>query len=498
MFRLVAKKIDVETGGSPVISLNEYFAKKNDLHGMDRVMIKTASNKKLVASVDTSEKMIAQNEIGVFEEVWKKIGITEGEMLEITPVGKPMSTKFIRKKLDKEELFEDEIKQIVQDIVDDKLTDVEMTAFVAASYMHGLSLEESAFLTKAIVETGGRLKLKQKPILDKHCIGGIPGNRTTMLIVPIITSLGLAMPKTSSRAITSPAGTADTMEALANVSFSIEELTDIVNKVGGCIVWGGAINLAAADDKLIKVRHPLALDPEGMMLASIMAKKIAVGATHIIFDLPIGEEAKLRYLGEARHLEREFKKLAEHFKINAEVIITDGNEPIGFGVGPNLEARDVLYTLKNDRKGPEDLREKSILLTGKLLEMCGKAKEGEGKAIAERQLKSGAAYKQMMRIIEAQGGNPNIKPEDIAVGEYKLDYAAEKSGTIDNLSNNAVAKIARAAGAPVDREAGLLLNKGYGDKVRQGENIFTVYSRSERNIDQVIKLMNELSPVVIK
>jgi AMP phosphorylase len=319
-----------------------------------------------------------------------------------------------------------------------------------------------------------------------------------MIIVPIITSLGFIMPKTSSMAITSPAGTADTMETLCNVSFSIEELTEIVKKVGGCIVWGGAINLAAADDKLIKIRHPLSLDPEGMMLASIMAKKIAVGATHVIFDIPIGEGGKIQYLGEARHLEREFKKLAERFKIKAEIIITDGNEPIGYGVGPNFEARDVLRVLMNDKKAPKDLREKALLLAGKLLEMCGKVQEGQGKELAEKQLRNGEAYKQMQRIIEAQGGNPKVKPEDLCEGDYKVDYAAEKSGVIDNISNSVIAKIARAAGAPVTPEAGIIIHKHYGEKVVQGEKIFTVYSRSERNISRVMQLMNEQIPVIIK
>lgn len=497
MFKLKAKIIDVETGGMPFISVNEAFAKRNDLHKMDRVTVKTMKGS-VSAALETSETMIQEGEVGIFEDIWRKFGVKTGDMIEIEPIGKPDSIKFIRKKMDREELFDSEIQQIVKDIISDKLTDVELTAFVSASYMEGLNLEETTALTKAIIESGSRLRLNRKIIADKHSIGGVPGNRITMLIVPIVTSLGIAMPKTSSRAITSPSGTADTMEVLADVSFSIEELREIVNKVNGCIVWGGAINLAAADDKLIRVRHPLSLDPEGMMLASIMAKKIAVGATHIIFDLPIGDEAKLQSLGEARHLEREFKKIAERFKLNVETIVTDGNEPIGRGIGPNLEARDVLWVLKNDKHQPLDLRKKATLLAGKLLEMVGKARQGEGEKMAETQIKNGAAYKQMMAIIEAQGGDPKVKPEDLKVGEYTCAYEAEKSGNIDYISNNAIAKIARAAGSPVDTEAGVLMHKMYGNPVRQGEKVFTVYSKSERNIERAIKLMQELNPIKIK
>lgn len=497
MFKLKAKLIDVETGGTPVVTISEEFAKTADLHKMERVLVQFGA-KQIVAVVDTSEKMINPGEIGVFEDVWKKIGVKEGETLEITPVGKPESTKFIRKKMDKEELFDEEIRQIVQDIVDEKLTDVELVAFVSASYMAGLNLEETAALTKSIVDTGGKLNLRKKPILDKHSIGGVPGNRITMVIVPIIASLGLTIPKTSSRAITSPSGTADTMEVLADVSFSIEELTEIVRKVNGCIVWGGAINLAAADDKLIRVRHPLSLDPEGMMLASIMAKKLAVGATHIVFDLPIGEEAKLQSLGEARHLEREFLKLGEHFKLNINTVITDGNVPIGRGIGPVLEARDVLWLLKNDKRGPLDLKDKSTMLAGKLLELCGKAKEGTGQAMAEKQITNGAALKKMLQIIEAQGGDSSVNPDNLHPAQYTLDYEAERSGKINRLSNSALSKIARAAGAPVDQGAGILMYKSYGDSVKESEKIFTVYSESERNIDRIVKMIQELNPIAVK
>ena len=496
MFKLRVKIIDIETGGMPVISLNETFANENDFHGMDRVVV-TFKNRSLVAAVDTSEKILSKDEIGIFEDVWKKLRIHEGDEVEITPIGKPDSIKFIRKKMDGEELLGSEIYSIVKDIVDEKLTDVEMAAFVSAAYMKELSMEETTSLTKAVVGTGGRLKLRKRIIADKHSIGGVPGNRVTMLLVPIIASLGITIPKTSSRAITSPSGTADTMEVLANVSFSIDELTKIVKKTNGCIAWGGAINLAAADDKLIRIRHPLSLDPEGLMLASVMAKKIAVGANHIVFDLPIGQNAKLQSLGEARHLEREFKRLAQKFKVNVETIVTDGNEPIGNGIGPNLEARDVLWVLKNHKKAPLDLKRKSTLLAGKLLELVGFAKEGTGEKIAEAQINNGKAYRKMKEIIKAQGGNPNVKPEDLQIGEYTCDYEAERKGKIDSINTHTISKIARAAGSPIDKEAGIYFYKHYGENVKRGEKIFTVYSKSERRIERAIGMMRELDIISI-
>ncbi len=492
--RLKAKIIDLETGGLPVVSLNEEFAKANDLHVMDRVLVKKG-RKQIIAAIDTSERIIKPGEIGLLEDVWKAIGAKEGDEIEITPIPKPESNTFIRKKMDREELTKEEIFAIVRDIVDNKLTDVELTAFVAACYMAGLSLEETFYLTQAIVETGGRLKVKAKKVLDKHSIGGVPGNRVTMVLVPIIASAGFYIPKTSSRAITSPAGTADTMEVLANVSFNIEELQELLRKNKGFIAWGGAINLAAADDKLIRVRNPLSLDPEGMMLASILAKKIAVSSTHVILDLPLGEEAKVRYLGEARHLERMFIRVGSKFGLKIKGIVTDGSQPIGNGIGPCLEARDVLYVLRRERKAPIDLMKKSLLLSARLLELAGVK---EGYRVAKRLLMSGKAYSKMKEIIEAQGGNPKVKPDDIPVGEYSVDYTAESAGVISYISNHAIAKIARAAGAPHTKEAGIFFFKKAGSKVRYGEKVFRIYAKSEAKLDSALRVIEEHRPITIE
>ena len=493
MVKLKVKKIDVETGGIPVVSLNKKQAEELDINPMDRVEV-DYKGKKVIAAVDVSEFVIKKDEIGIFEDILKQIKIKDNELVNIKLANKPDSVKYIRMKMDREELTKEQIYSIIKDVVKDRLTDVELTAFVSACYISGMSLEETEYLTRAIVDTGGRLKLKKRPILDKHSIGGVPGNRVTMVLVPTIASMGYTIPKTSSRSITSPSGTADTMEVLANVSFSIEELKEIVDKVGGFIVWGGAINLAAADDKLIRVRHPLSLDPEGMMLASIIGKKAAVGATHVVFDLPIGDEAKLHSLGEGRHLEYMFKRLALRFGMKIDPVITDGSQPIGNGIGPSLEARDILYLLQNKRKGPTDLLKKSALLVKHLLELVGR-KYTEEEII--KYIKKGKPYRKMKQIIEAQGGNPRIKPEDIGIGKYTLDYKAEKTGRIDYISNHVITKIARIAGAPKDKEAGVYIYKKVGERIRYGQKVFTIYSNSEERLDNVIKVLNQTKPVRI-
>ena len=493
MVKLKVRRIDVETGGIPVISLNKKQAEELDIHPMDRVIIEY-KKKKIIAAVDISEFTIKRGEIGLFEDIWKEMNINEFEEVKIEPANKPESVKYIRMKMDREELTRDQIFSIINDVVHDKLTDVELTAFVSACYIAGMSLEETEYLTRAIVETGGTLKLKKKPILDKHSIGGVPGNRVTMVLVPTIASLGYTIPKTSSRSITSPSGTADTMEVLANVSFKIDELYEILKKTNGFIVWGGAINLAAADDKLIRVRHPLSLDPEGMMLASIMAKKAAVGATHVVFDLPIGDEAKLHSLGEARHLEHMFARLALRFGMKIDTIVADGSQPVGRGIGPTLEARDILYILRNERRAPKDLLMKGAMFVRHLLRLVGKNVTQED---VVRYIRKGKPYKKMKQIIEAQGGDPKVKPDDLEIGSYSLDYKAEKSGRVDYISNHAITRIARIAGAPRDKGAGIYLYKKVGEKVRYGQKIFTIHSNSEQKLDYAIKELNEMKIVNI-
>src|SRR3989344_2670640 len=239
-----------------------------------------------------------------------------------------------------------------------------------------MSMQETAWMTESIVETGQKLNLRKKIIADKHSIGGIAGNRTTPIVVSICSAAGLTIPKTSSRAITSAAGTADVIETIAKVDFSISELKGIITRVNACMIWGGSLGLAPADDKIIQVERLLKLDPEPQLLASIMAKKIAVGATHVLIDIPCGKTAKVTRQ-EAVKLKKNFLDLSRYFKIKLECVLTDGSQPIGNGIGPVLEMRDVLAVLKQSPSRPIDLEKKSLFLSAGLLELAGRAGRGQ-------------------------------------------------------------------------------------------------------------------------
>jgi len=479
MMKLNATKIPIRVGNKFIAVLNEKRAQFLDLHEGDRVTLKTKGKKPLTAIVDiTKNSELSENSIGLYEDTWEKLGVKYGDDIIVSIAEKPISTIYIKDKLNGKKLDAKEINSIIKDVVEEDLSDIEIAYFVAGCYIHGLDDEETSNLTKSIVKNGQQLKFNGI-VADKHCIGGVPGNRTTMVVVPIITAAGIKMPKTSSRAITSPAGTADTMEALTNVVIDAPKLKRIVNKIGGFITWGGGVDLAAADDKMIRARHPLSLDPQGMLLASIMAKKFSVSANRVLIDIPIGPQVKVKNKKDAKILKKRFLKLGKILGMKVKVIFSNGDEPVGHGIGPNLEAIDVMKVLQNDPTAPKELREKSLKMAGMLLEMCGKAGILGGKRAAEKILKSGKAYEQMLRIIEAQGKKRNtLRP-----GEFSKIVRAGKDGKVVGINNSLVSHVARTAGAPRDMAAGMYLHKKLKDTVKKGEPIYTIYADSEQRLD---------------
>ncbi|MFA6307664.1 MAG: AMP phosphorylase [Patescibacteria group bacterium] len=480
-YYLKIKKLDIKTGQSNIVLLNVDEAMRYGIKAGDKVKITWLKNS-IIAEANTSEKRVKFGQIGFYKDIWENLKIEENVIAEIEFLERAKSIQAIKKRLLGKKLKYEEFYQIFSDITNGVLTRTEITYFVASSFIRDYSNEELYFMTKAMAETGEILKFPSKMVVDKHSVGGLAGNRTTMVVIPILASLGLTIPKTSSRAITSPAGTADTMEVLAPVSFNAAEIKQIVKKVGGCLVWGGGLNLAPADDKILKVSYPLSMEPYDKMLVSIMAKKVATGVTHLVIDMPVGKTTKIPNMKIAKKLENKFIYIAKKFGIKIKVIMIQTEDPVGMGVGPALEARDVLRVLQQKDNYPADLANKAIHLAGELLELCGKAKKGHGVTMAWRALESGAAWRKMQEIIKAQGGKCDIDPNDIVLAAHKKYYNAVKSGKITFTDNKSINTIARILGAPKDQLAGIYLNKEYGDSVKKGERLFTLYARSKERI----------------
>jgi AMP phosphorylase len=484
------KLLGLESGGKPIIVLNVSDAGDLGVHSLDRVRI-FHGKKAVTAIVNVAEKIVKKGWLGVYNEVKSVLSLKDNQLVEVEVAKFPESLYFIRNKLKGRKLNYKEMYQIVKDVVERNLSEVEIAAFVTTLHNNGLDLDEATSLSLAMVETGEKLNLNKRVICDKHSVGGVPGDKTTLLVVPIVASLGLTIPKTSSRAITSPAGTADRADCFMPVSLDTDEMKKVVEKVGGCIVWGGSLHLAPADDIFIQVEYPVGIDP--LLLPSIMAKKKAVGATHMVIDIPTGRGTKVKTIGDADLLAKDFIEVGRRIGINTQCAVTYGEQPIGYSVGPALEAREALEVLMR-RIDVEDLVEKAVTLSGILFDMAGK-KGGSQLALAT--IKSGKAEKKLREIIKAQGGDSRIRPEDIPTGRYKFDVLSDKKGFTLWIDNNSIIEIAKAAGAPKDKGAGIVLHKKLGDPVKEKDAILTIYSEKQRKLERARSFLAEMSPIGI-
>ena len=487
------QSLQIKAGKYKVV-INAQDAIELGVRGGDRVLLKDHSY--LTAIVETGD-MIPIGTVGVYQECCEKLGNECPLTIDLIPTSKPNSIGFIKKMMDHQKLTQEEIRQIVQDIVRENLTEVEMSAFVTSSYIYGMTSDEIEWLTRAMIDTGEKIEFDTHPIMDKHSIGGVPGNKISLLVVPIIAANGLLIPKTSSRAITGAAGTADLMEVLAPVEFTADEIKTMTEKVGGVIVWGGATNIAPADDKLIRAEYPLSIDPRCQLLASIMAKKGAVGADCVVIDIPVGSGTKVHSIEEGKKLARDLIDLGERLGMKVECAMTYGASPVGRTIGPAIEVREALKVLET-MQGPNSLIEKSTGLAGILLEMGGVATRGRGKDMAMETLRSGKAFEKLKQIIEVQGGNPNIVHTDIKPGEHRGELMSPADGYVIEFDNKRIVELARIAGAPADNGAGVWIHRKKGEIVKKGEPLITIFADKSWKLTNALKSAEKDYPIIVE
>ena len=490
LFRV--KSLNLSTG-RPVAILNDKTARLLAVFVGERVRIRKQHS--IVAVLDVAKDIIKRDEICLSIEVMDSLNIRENDFVEVTMEPSPKTTRFILEKLKGKKLDYEKLNAIIGDIVHNTLTEAEIAYFVSGVYINGMTDEEVADLTRSMVAFGKKLHLRDK-VYDKHSIGGIAGNRTTPIIVSICASAGMTIPKTSSRAITSAAGTADVIETLASVEFSVGEIERIIAKTGGCMVWGGALGLAPADDKIIQVERLVSLDPEAQLIASILAKKISVNAQGVLLDIPYGKSAKVKSKSEAEKLAKRFEKISKILRLNLKAVITDGSQPIGRGIGPVLEAKDVISVLKQDDSRPLDLERKSLYLSSLLLEMSGKAGKGKGLETASQILKSGKAYEKFKDIIEAQHGSLDNLDKRLHTAKFSFTINSSKSGKINEMDNKKLAAVARAVDCPIDKHAGLYLHVHLRDSVKKGSPLMTIYAETMEKIGFAKEIYEKLEPIL--
>ena len=483
MFRV--KHLCLDTMRERVVVVHEDAIRAGQLgfNTLDRVRIvgidAAGETRELTGTLNfCRDTLIAPDEIGLSDIAFEDLGLPEGAAVQATIAPAPRSLDLVRGKLHGRTLDRQAFDAILADIVRHRYSRVELSMFVLACTLRALDEREIVDYTRAMIASGTQLDFGAGPIADKHSIGGVPGNRPTLIVVPILVALGVTVPKTSSRAITSPAGTADTMAMLANVTLSPDDLRRVVTEAGGCIAWGGALGLAPADDILITVERPMEIDTEPQMIASILAKKKTAGATHVVLDIPVGPTAKVRTRDAAERLSALFGRVAAAIGLQLDVVVTEANGPIGRGIGPRLEALDVLAVLRRDPDAPRDLREKSLYLAARLLEMLGRVPAGGGYRAAREALDSGAAERALQRIIEAQGAR-SLPAE----APHRATVTARSDGRIRAIDCWHIARVAKRAGAPANAAAGVRLLRGVGDVVTKDEPLFEIHAYSVAQLE---------------
>jgi thymidine phosphorylase len=491
--RLRARRALIDTYQQPVVYLraDSHVCRAEGFEAQAQVELVTGRRHLLAILHRVQGEWLAPDEIAMSDVAWTLLRAREGEEVVVRHPPVLDSLRHLRAKVYGARLDYDAMHALMDDVAHSRLTDIQLAAFVTACSGGRLDIDETVALTRAMVDVGERIDWSVAPVMDKHCVGGLPGNRTTLLVVPIVAACGVVMPKTSSRAITSPAGTADTMETLAPVALELAAVRQVVEREGGCIAWGGAMQLSPADDVLIRVERPLNLDSEGQLVASILSKKAAVGSQRVLIDMPVGPTAKVRGAAAAESLSRNLVAVGAALGLQVRTVQTDGSQPVGRGIGPALEARDVLAVLERQPDAPQDLRDRALLLAGHVLEMAGKAEAGAGEAMARQALDEGRAHAKFVAICEAQGG---LRTPPRAAHTQVI--TAPAGGVVRAIDNRLIARAAKLAGAPHNAAAGAYLQVHVGDRVETGQPLFTLHADSPGELAYAFAFVRAQLPVI--
>ena len=478
--RLTARRAGIDTYQAPIIYMRSdcHVCRAEGFASQARVEV-AAGGHSLIATVHhVLAPWLQPGEAGLSETAWRSLQPDDGGALTVRHPPVLESARHIRGKLYGVPLDYEKLLAIMRDVAANRLSDLHLASFISACAGDRMNRQETIALTRAMIDVGERLSWPVGPVVDKHCVGGLPGNRTTPLVVAIATACGAVMPKTSSRAITSPAGTADTMEMLAPVALELSAMRRAVEREGGCIVWGGAVQLSPADDVLIRVERPLELDSTAQLVASVLSKKVSAGSQRVLIDIPVGPTAKLRTPAAADALTSALTDVGNAIGLRVRTVQTDGSQPVGRGIGPALEAWDLLAVLQRHPDAPGDLRERALLLAGYVLELAGIAQAGAGTPLARATLDSGRAWTKFRAICAAQGGM-----REPPRARHVEPCLAAAGGTVTGIDNRRISMAAKLAGAPAAPAAGVRMAVKLGDHVEAGQPLFDLHAQTPGELE---------------
>ena len=486
-FYLKSKNLDLGEENDFNVVLNRKDCERLGVREGEVVMI-GIGEVELYADIVETETEVAEGEIGMFEEIWKGYKINQGDSIFVDIPERSESLEAISKKLRGENLTKEDLELIMRDIGSRKLKETEIAFFVSTFFNPGFNDDEILWMTKGMASSGDILSFKNihnngDLVVDKHSIGGVAGKAVTPTLVPILVAGGLVCPNTSTRAITSPAGTSDILEVVMPVSLTKDQIIDVVKQTGGSLFWGGSLALSPADDVIINVERSLKIQEFQKVLVSIVAKKISMGLTYVLIDLPFGKGTKIESPDDVEMLDREFKKLFKKVGIECETIKRNIKGPDGRSVGPNMEIAEALKILENNPNRSLELEHVVLDMAAIIFEDTNKVEKGKGKTFARDILQSGQALEKFWDIAFAQGATKKIKSDEIRRGRFVYDLIAKESGEVKYINNRELVNIARAVGNPKIKEAGIYVHKMPKEKFVKGDILLTVYATSEERLE---------------
>lgn len=418
------------------------------------------------------ETIVSPGELGLNNEAFLRLNLPEGANVSLSLAGLPPSAGILQRKIAGNILSSSEYSSVVKDIVAGRYSNMDIASFLVASGSF-MTASEVLSLTEALIGDDVIRWDDENIVVDHHCLGGIPGNKTDIIITAIVAAYGLPMPKTASRSLTSCAGVADTFAVLANVEADEAKLKKLIKENRGAIVDYNTLPIANASKIVSSVERALGISQQQHIVSSILAIKLAAGITHLVLDIPVGPSSRIKSTAEAMRIRKLVEYVGDMLSIEIDAVITDGSEPIGNGIGAVLEARDVMRILRNKEEAPQDLLEKSLFLAGRILEFDPKLRGGQGYHVAKEILSSGRALETMNRIIYAQGKAPQAQ-----IGHLTRDIVSSRAGVVESIDNHQINKIGVLAGASQYPGAGLDLLKKVGDFVEPGETLYRIHSVS--------------------
>jgi len=472
---LYLKRLGIDTHEEPVVYMRAdcHVCRSEGFSAHSRVHI-TSGDRSIIATLNVvRDGFVLPTEAGLSEAAWQLLDAVPGALATMSHPRPVESLGAVRAKVFGNAFDERQLKEILTDMAAGRYSDIELSAYLTACAAVGMNLDEVVWQTRSMVEVGSRLSWHRPVVADKHSVGGLPGNRTTPIVVAIVAAAGVCIPKTSSRAITSPAGTADTMATLAPVDLDLVAMRRVVEREGGCVIWGGAIHLSPVDDLLVRVERALDVDSDAQLVSSVLSKKVAAGATHVVIDVPVGPTAKIRTTGTADVVAGLLERVGAAVGLVVRPILTDGTQPIGRGIGPALEARDVVAVTRGDRGAPDDLRARAVQLAAEVLELAGTCPVGRGAETARAILDDGRAWRKLQAICEAQGGM-RTPP----ASSQRVEITAPAAGRVRRIDSRRLARAAKLVGAPADPAAGIDLHVRLGDAVAARQPLFTLHAES--------------------